>query len=203
MSLTCKRTLHRARYHRPPPDPDTIQHRTISSSWAHSAVHGIIVVACSSPLGTNKSRKGWNCQVLGHRRGRSLKLDFHLATIMVLDGTPSLTITTNSYHFCKLSLVKKPIANTKQGNETVGKELPSDSRGKTTKDQEKCSNTSEDHFQGGLIEETSVEGLKYVAMAGEHSSEVELWDLNTSERTIRLPQYNSVDSSSFSTKQRA
>ena len=30
-----------------------------------------------------------------------------------------------------------------------------------------------DHLQGGLTEETYVEGLKYVAMAGEQSSEVE------------------------------
>ena len=27
---------------------------------------------------------------------------------------PSLTIKTNSYHFCKLSLVKKPYASAKQ-----------------------------------------------------------------------------------------
>ncbi|GMI96841.1 TANMEI, EMBRYO DEFECTIVE 2757, ALUMINUM TOLERANT 2, DECREASED SIZE EXCLUSION LIMIT 1 [Hibiscus trionum] len=171
---------------------DTIQHRTVSSSWAHSAAHGIIAVACSSLLGTNK--------VISQGRDGTVKCwDIEEGG---LSRTPSLTITTSSYHFCKLSLVKKPIANTKQGNETDDIELPSDSRGKMAKDQEKGSNTSEDPFQGGLTEETSVEGLKYVAIAGEQSSEIELWDLNTGERTVRLPQDNSADSSSFSIKQR-
>ncbi|KAK8584384.1 hypothetical protein V6N12_068628 [Hibiscus sabdariffa] len=148
---------------------DTIQHRTISSSWAHSAAHGIIAVACSSLLGTNK--------VISQGRDGTVKCwDIEEGG---LSRTPSLTIMTNSYHFCKLSLVKKPITNIKQENETTDIEFPCDSRGKTAKDQEKCSNTSKDPIQGGLTEESSVEGLKYVAMAGEQSSEVELWDLNT------------------------
>lgn len=54
---------------------------------------------------------------------------------------PSLTIKTNSYHFCKLSLVKKPYANAKQAEgpkdcyerdvrETVDADGLCDSRGK-------------------------------------------------------------------------
>lgn len=34
---------------------------------------------------------------------------------VVITRTPSLTIHTNSYHFCKLSLVKKPSSCLKQG----------------------------------------------------------------------------------------
>ncbi|KAE8729045.1 Protein DECREASED SIZE EXCLUSION LIMIT 1 [Hibiscus syriacus] len=172
---------------------DTIQHRMVSSLWAHNSAHGIIAVACSSLLGNNK--------VISQGRDGTVKCwDIEEGGI---SRTPSLTIRTNSYHFCKLSLVKKPIANTKQGNdETVNIELPNDSTGKMAKDQEEGSNTFENPLQVGLTEETSVEELKYVAIAGEQSSEVELWDLNTGEKTVRLPQDDSAGSSSFSVKQR-
>ncbi|XP_021284975.1 protein DECREASED SIZE EXCLUSION LIMIT 1 isoform X4 [Herrania umbratica] len=173
---------------------DTIQHRTVSSAWAHSAAHGIIAVACSSLSGTNK--------VISQGRDGTVKCwDIEEGG---LSRAPSLTIRTNAYHFCKLSLVKKPIANAKQaypevlGKETVDIESSDDSRGKTAENQVEGSNT----FQGGFIEETYVEGLKYVAMAGEQSSEVEIWDLNTGERSVRLPLDNFGGSSSFSTKER-
>ncbi|XP_022769122.1 protein DECREASED SIZE EXCLUSION LIMIT 1 isoform X2 [Durio zibethinus] len=171
---------------------DTTQHRTVSSSWVHSTAHGIIAVACSSLLGTNK--------VISQGRDGTVKYwDIEEGG---LSRTPSLTISSNAYHFCKLSLVKKPIANAKQGKETVDIEISKDSRGKTAENQVEGSNTFEDHFQGGLIEETYVEELKYVAMAGEQSYEVEIWDLNTGERSVRLPQESAVGSSSFSTKER-
>ncbi|XWS25864.1 hypothetical protein CRYUN_Cryun27aG0103900 [Craigia yunnanensis] len=171
---------------------DTIQHCTVSSSWVHGAAHGIIAVACSSLLGTNK--------VVSQGRDGTVKCwDIEGGG---LSRTPSLTIKTNAYHFCKLSLVKKPIANAKQGKQTVDLEISDDSRGKTAENQVEGSNSFEDHLQGGLTEETYVEGLKYVAMAGEQSSEVEIWDLKTGERSPRLPQENDVGSSSFSTKER-
>ncbi|XWS20996.1 hypothetical protein CRYUN_Cryun30bG0017000 [Craigia yunnanensis] len=171
---------------------DTIQHRTVSSSWVHSAAHGIIAVACSSLLGTNK--------VVSQGRDGTVKCwDIEEGG---LSRTPSLTIRTNAYHFCKLSLVKKPVANAKQGKETVDIEISNDSRGKTAENQLEGSKTFEDHLQDVLTEETYVEGLQYVAMAGEQSSEVEIWDLNTGERSVRLPQENVVGSSSFSTKER-
>ncbi|EOY14939.1 Transducin/WD40 repeat-like superfamily protein isoform 3 [Theobroma cacao] len=193
---------------RPPPDPvavlrghrasvtDACFHpsRPILFTGAHSAAHGIIAVACSSLSGTNK--------VISQGRDGTVKCwDIEEGG---LSRAPTLTIRTNAYHFCKLSLVKKPIANVKQaypdvlGKETVDIESSDDSRGKTVENQVEGSNT----FQGGFIEETYVEGLKYVAMAGEQSSEVEIWDLNTSERSVRLPLDNFGGSSSFSTKER-
>ncbi|OMO87475.1 hypothetical protein CCACVL1_09016 [Corchorus capsularis] len=168
---------------------DTIQHRTVSSAWVHSAAHGIIAVAFSSLLGTNK--------VISQGRDGTVKCwDIEEGG---LSREPLLTIRTNAYHFCKLSLVKKPISNVQkayhevQGKETVGIESSNDIRGKTAQDQVEDSNT---------VEETCDGGLNYVAMAGEQSSEVDIWDLNTGERSARLPQDNFVGSSSFSTKQR-
>ncbi|XVE51854.1 hypothetical protein DITRI_Ditri02bG0074700 [Diplodiscus trichospermus] len=142
---------------------DTIQHRTVSSSWVHSASHGIIAVACSSFLGTNKVvRAEMELSSVGHRRGRSL--------------------LTNAYHFCKLSLVKKPIANAKQGKETVHIGISEDSRGKTAENEVEGSDTFEGLFM--------------------RFGQVEIWDLDTGERSARLPQENFAGSSSFSTKER-
>lgn len=74
------------------------------------------------------------------------KLDSHIATILVLDREPSLTIRTNSYHFCKLSLVKNSIANMMKGKETVDIEISNDSRVKTAENQVEGSNTFEGLF---------------------------------------------------------
>ncbi|KAM7518205.1 hypothetical protein LguiB_017167 [Lonicera macranthoides] len=136
---------------------DTVQHRTMASAWVHSAAHGIICVATSPLIGDNKvvsqgkdgTVKCWDLEDGG------------------LSRVPSLTIRTNCYHFCKLSLMKKPSASARQ------------SEVRDTADTESCST---------LQEGEHIEGPKYVAMAGEQSSEVEIWDLNTAERFAQLPQ---------------
>lgn len=136
---------------------DTVQHRTISSAWVHSAAHGIICVAASPLIGNNK--------ILSQGRDGTVKYwDIEDGN---LSRMPLVTIRTDSYHFCKLSLVKRPFT---------------------------CPKPFEDDIHP--------EGPKYLAIAGQESSEVEIWDLNTAERFAKLPQNCSNGSSSHSTKGR-
>ncbi|XP_047341445.1 protein DECREASED SIZE EXCLUSION LIMIT 1 [Impatiens glandulifera] len=132
---------------------DVVQHRTISSSWIHSAAHGIVAVAATPLLGSNK--------VISQGRDGTVKCwDIGDGC---LSRNPSVTIKTNSYHFCKISLTKKA-----------------------------CDSQRQEEAQGP----------NYVAMAGEQSSEVEIWDLNTAEKVVQLPQTSSSGPGSQSTKAR-
>ncbi|XP_048332401.2 protein DECREASED SIZE EXCLUSION LIMIT 1 [Ziziphus jujuba] len=176
---------------------DTIQHRTISSAWAHSAAHGIISVASSSSIGPNKvisqgrdgTVKCWDIEDGGISNSRS----------------PSVTIETNSYHFCKLSLVKKPYACSArvQGlSHDCEIETAEIKHGEVQDDTSKSA-------QGSLIDHSSnfegdihAEEPNYVAIAGEQSFQVEIWDLNNAERVMQLPQNCSDGSPNISTKER-
>ncbi|XP_075668747.1 protein DECREASED SIZE EXCLUSION LIMIT 1 [Castanea sativa] len=160
---------------------DTVQHRTLSSAWVHSAAHGITCVASSPLIGPNK--------VISQGRDGTVKCwDIEDGG---LSRNPSLTIKTNTYHFCKLSLVKKPPAcalqaedlkyyHEREVRETADSESLEDSGVKAGGSLPESSHT--------VTENTHAEGPKYVAIAGEQSHEVEIWDLNTAERFARLPQ---------------
>ncbi|XP_030950681.1 protein DECREASED SIZE EXCLUSION LIMIT 1 isoform X2 [Quercus lobata] len=159
---------------------DTVQHRTLSSAWVHSAAHGITCVASSPLIGANK--------VISQGRDGTVKCwDIEDGG---LSRNPSLTVKTNTYHFCKLSLVKKPSACAPQAEglkycherevrETADSESLEDSGGKAGGSLPEFSHT---------VTDMHAEGPKYVAIAGEQSHEVEIWDLNTAERFARLPQ---------------
>ncbi|KAL8149458.1 hypothetical protein AgCh_006462 [Apium graveolens] len=158
---------------------DTLQHRTISSAWVHSGKHGIIsVTACDST--------GNNDKVVSQGRDGTIKL------WDIGDGglprAPSSMITTNSYHFCKLSLVKKPSSFAKQVDDAQSNchKLVYDTSNLGSLDgiQGSSCNIPEDELCGGH---------EYVAIAGEESSQVEVWDLNDS---VRLAQFPHSDASS-------
>ncbi|XP_050205917.1 protein DECREASED SIZE EXCLUSION LIMIT 1 [Mercurialis annua] len=162
---------------------DTVQHRTISSAWVHSAAHGIISVATSELFGNDK--------VISQGRDGTVKLwDFKEGG---LSRAPLVTIKTNSYHFCKLSLVKKrklyDNMREQEALATVDTNIYCDRN-----DSSKCSS--------GFQEAKHIDGPKCVAIAGEQSSEVEIWDFNTAERLSRLAQNCSGGSSSVSTQKR-
>ncbi|KAL1552002.1 daughter-specific expression-related protein [Salvia divinorum] len=138
---------------------DTLQRRTISSSWVHSAAHGIISIAAA---GENR--------VISQGRDGAIKLwDVGEAG---LSRSPLTTINTNSYHFCKLSVLDKPHAEI----------TPT----------EKVSKNHQETEVG-----SEIGGRNYVATAGEDLSVVEIWDVNTAEKLVKLPP-SSVDRSTKS-----
>lgn len=147
---------------------DTVQHRTVSSSWVHSAAHGVICVAASPVLGDNK--------VISQGRDGSVKCwEFGEGG---LSRTPLLTIKTNAYHFCKLSIAKSPSEALETDDLEINKIVDDMQRGEQG-DQPTDSTIS----KGKELSE----GPKYVAIAGEQSSVVEIWDVNTAERIAELP----------------
>ncbi|KAK3006082.1 hypothetical protein RJ639_015626 [Escallonia herrerae] len=176
---------------------DTVQHRTVHSACVHNAAHGIISVATSHLIGDNK--------VVSQGRDGTVKCwDLEEGG---LSRTPSLTIKTNAYHFCKMSLVKKPYASARQAE---GLKIPRAVEvGETT---DTIPNESGGRVQGSptdsfctIEEERSesacVDGQNYVAISGEQPSEVEIWDLNSAKRCAQL-SHSSGASPSHSTKTR-
>ncbi|KAF7842772.1 protein DECREASED SIZE EXCLUSION LIMIT 1 isoform X1 [Senna tora] len=173
---------------------DTVQHRTVSSAWVHSAAHGIIAVASSASLGTNKFVS----------QGRDGTVKFWDIGDGDLSRIPCITIKTNSYHFCKLSLVKTPSTWSKEGEasrnchrielkETFNSEIPEIIREETQTNQ-----SSSESFQ----ENTYSKGLQFVALSGEQSSKVEIWDLKSEEKLAQLPSSTPSSSSYVGNKDR-
>ncbi|XP_020237312.1 protein DECREASED SIZE EXCLUSION LIMIT 1 [Cajanus cajan] len=170
---------------------DTLQHRTVSSAWLHSASHGIVAVASSSSLGTNK--------FISQGRDGTVKVwEFDDAG---LSRIPSLTIKTNTYHFCKFSTVKsrsvwsKECKALKDCNRTELGGLSDRNIPEVNKEAYTNQSCSES-FGENLYNE----GLQYVALSGENSSEVEIWDLKSAEKFLRLPSSNPSNSLSACNK---
>ncbi|KAG9443075.1 hypothetical protein H6P81_018929 [Aristolochia fimbriata] len=176
---------------------DTVQHRTLSSTWAHGGVAGITGIATSPVIGNRVISQGkdgtvkcWDIENGG------------------LSRRPALTIKTNSYHFCKLSI---PQPST--GLVQVGDGEPAKQSGSSVMEFEDCqsvelgrdkeeaerspegSSASMGDFETGGM-------LKTVALAGEQTSQVEIWDLNSARRIMCLPQTCNVTHRELSTKPR-
>ncbi|KAG9147048.1 hypothetical protein Leryth_005299 [Lithospermum erythrorhizon] len=141
---------------------DTLQHRTISSGWVHSAAHGIISVAASSVFGDDK--------VISQGRDGTVK--YWDIGDGGLSRTPLLTIRTNAYHFCKLSLVQIPLAS-------IG----------GTVTQKSDQDLGDSEIGDGIHVKEHIEGPRYVALPGEDVSMVEVWDVSNAKRVAQLYQY--------------
>lgn len=167
---------------------DTLQHRTVSSAWLHSAAHGIVAVAGSSSLGNNK--------FVSQGRDGTVKVwelgDAGLSRI------PVLTIKTNTYHFCKFSMVKKHSVWSKEGKaseDSYRSELGGVPDREILEDRREEAYTNQSCSES-FGENMYNEGLQYVALSGEKSSEVEIWDLKSAEKVVQLPSSNPSNSSS-------
>ncbi|KAK4261705.1 hypothetical protein QN277_004665 [Acacia crassicarpa] len=173
---------------------DTIQHRTVSSAWIHSAAHGIIAVASSASLGTNKFLS----------QGRDGTVKFWDISDGGLSRIPYLTIKTNSYHFCKLSLVKKPFTLSKSKEENVSSDcLSMDLKGNSDSENMEV-RREETQFNQSSFENFEDEACpeQYVALSGEQSSEVEIWDLKSAKKFAQLPSIIPSSSSNVCDKNR-
>ncbi|KAJ3672490.1 hypothetical protein LUZ60_007211 [Juncus effusus] len=122
---------------------NTVQNRTLSSTWAHGGAAGVYSVATSLDIGNRVISQGrdgtckcWEIEEAGFSR------------------KPLFTINTNSYHFCKISLAKTP-----------------------------------------TLESKSSTNKGFMALAGEDSSQVEIWDLTAVKKMVSLPNLNSTDHS--------
>ncbi|CAH8322291.1 unnamed protein product [Eruca vesicaria subsp. sativa] len=170
---------------------DTIQNRTVSSAWAHSRANGVLAVAASPWLGENK--------VISQGRDGTVKCwDIEDGG---LSRDPLLVLNTSAYHFCKFSLVKKPKTSLKEA-EGHSKKCVEQDAGDTRNVQ--CTDDSEGSVgDSGLLQDGDhAESATYVAGAGEQPTEVEIWDLNTGDKIIQLPQASPDESTSSSTKER-
>ncbi|KAF2585776.1 hypothetical protein F2Q70_00034311 [Brassica cretica] len=170
---------------------DTIQHRTVSSAWAHSRANGVLAVSASPWLGENK--------VISQGRDGTVKCwDIEDGG---LSRDPLLVLNTSAYHFCKFSLVKKPKNSLKEA-EGHSKNRDEHYAGDTPNVQ--CTDDSEGSVgDSGLLQDGDhAESANYVAVAGEEPTEVEIWDLNTGDKIIQLPQASPDESASASTKER-
>ncbi|KAK9743449.1 hypothetical protein RND81_03G240100 [Saponaria officinalis] len=156
---------------------DTAQHRTLSSSWVHGAAHGIMCVASDPSLGDNN--------IISQGRDGTVKLwDIDNGGLC---RTPLATIKTNTYHFCKLSLVKKPVIQVKEVQSSI-RGQHADHNQDTGEDTLRDSGVNISDYQ---TYQSKTNGQKYIAIAGEQSSQVEIWDLHSTERCATLPQLSS------------
>ncbi|XP_073104631.1 protein DECREASED SIZE EXCLUSION LIMIT 1 isoform X1 [Elaeis guineensis] len=186
---------------------DAVQHRTVSSTWAHGGASGVYGVATSSAIGNKVVSQG--------RDGTCKCWEIEEAG---LSRKPLVTLRTNSYHFCKLSLVKAPACTSPFEQALSVDELAGRSDCSTTEleeDKDNCGSAEKGNFSVEFSDanceeksQTQMEdflttcGPKLMALAGEESSQVEIWDLNTAERLICLPQTSNASSTEHPTKKR-
>ncbi|KAL1210602.1 Protein DECREASED SIZE EXCLUSION LIMIT 1 [Cardamine amara subsp. amara] len=170
---------------------DTIQHRAVSSAWAHSRANGVLAVAASPWLGDNK--------IISQGRDGTVKCwDLEDGG---LSRDPLVKLNTSAYHFCKFSLVKKPKTSLKEAEgppQNCDESDGEDTRNVQHTDDSEGSVEDSDSLQDG----DHAEGTTYVAVAGEQPTEVEIWDLNNGDRIIQLPQASPDESPNASTKAR-
>lgn len=168
---------------------DTASHRTASSVWAHAGSAGVYSVAAGAGLGNKIISQGRDgtckCWVI-EEAGLSRK--------------PLLTIKTSTYHFCKMSLVKSSF--------THATESGSSSSASDVEPQIVPTENAECHGVNPTIgpqehdQCTTSNGHNMLAIAGQESSQVELWDITSARKIVTLPQTCSANATDHPTKKK-
>ncbi|KAK1273187.1 hypothetical protein QJS04_geneDACA015206 [Acorus gramineus] len=164
---------------------DTVQHRTLSSCRAHPASSGVFCVATSPSIGNKVISQG--------RDGTCKCWEIEDAG---LSRTPSVTFKTNSYHFCKLSLVQSPSCSAQFEHLSSADAANQPEGSYDLEEEDACEEGMLDEKFSRMSTESTIpteaviskDGNELLVLAGEDSSEVEVWDLNSAERLARLPQ---------------
>ncbi|CAL5045505.1 unnamed protein product [Urochloa decumbens] len=161
---------------------DTASHRTASSVWAHAGTAGVYSVAAGAGLGN---------KIISQGRDGTCKC--WVIEEAGLSRRPLLTIKTSTYHFCKMSLVKSPSSthSAREGSSWP----PSDVEPQRVTIEENAEshvvNTREGAQEQG--EGITSSGQNLMAIAGQESSQVELWDITSARKIISLPQSSSAN----------
>ncbi|XP_072995223.1 protein DECREASED SIZE EXCLUSION LIMIT 1 isoform X2 [Typha latifolia] len=168
---------------------DTVQHRTLSSNWAHGGAAGVYSVATSSAIGdkvVSQGRDGackcWEIEETG------------------LSRKPLVTFRTNSYHFCKISLVKTPSCIAESSKAVQADEF--EEQKKNAISEERIRLAGVNCLEESPTTTEATYGPKLMALAGEDSSQVEIWDLTTAKKLMCLPQACSVNTADDLAKKR-
>ncbi|XP_031495045.1 protein DECREASED SIZE EXCLUSION LIMIT 1 isoform X1 [Nymphaea colorata] len=189
---------------------DTVQHRTLSSCRAHGSTSGVICVATSASLGNRLISQG---------RDGTVKLwDVEEGG---LSRKPIVTFRTDSYHFCKLSIakicssvqqqsaalvdefVKQSSKSTVECTEDIKNVLigGTASLGLDVQDSTTIGPATSMPFDAQHSQDLAYQHPSIVALAGEHPSQIEIWDLNAAEKVACFPPYSS-ENRELSTKPR-
>ncbi|XP_039806478.1 protein DECREASED SIZE EXCLUSION LIMIT 1-like isoform X1 [Panicum virgatum] len=170
---------------------DTASHRTASSVWAHAGTAGVYSVAAGAGLGN---------KIISQGRDGTCKC--WVIEEAGLSRRPVLTIKTSTYHFCKMSLVKSPsfAHSVRSGSscETSDVEPPREATEENTESHVvNPTEGSQEHGEG-----ITSSGQNMMAIAGQESSQVELWDITSARKIISLPQSSSANAKDHPTKQK-
>ncbi|XP_066376901.1 protein DECREASED SIZE EXCLUSION LIMIT 1-like isoform X4 [Miscanthus floridulus] len=168
---------------------DNASHRTASSVWAHAGSAGVYSVAAGAGLGNkiiSQGRDGtckcWAIEEPG------------------LSRKPLFTVKTSTYHFCKMSLVKSSFTHaTKSGSTCSASDVEPQ---RVSSENTECHGVNPTVAPQEHDQCTTSNGHNMLAIAGEESSQVELWDITSARKIVTLPQTCSANTTNHRTKKK-